>query len=67
MTGSFERMSLRLATLVIGCLVLLVVVAVIVKLLLDDIGRGDTCPYCSAPLAGSVRICPVCHKALGKR
>jgi hypothetical protein len=43
-------MSLRLATLVIGCLILLAVVGVIVKLLADDIGRGDTCPYCSAPL-----------------
>jgi hypothetical protein len=44
------RMNLHLATVVIGCLVVLAVVGVIVKLLLSDIGGGDTCPYCSAPV-----------------
>jgi predicted amidophosphoribosyltransferase len=60
-------MSLGLATVGIGCLMLLTVVGVFLKLVLDNIGRGDACPYCSAPLAPSVRICPHCHKALGKR
>ena len=40
-------MSLRLATIVIGCLMVLAVVGVILKLFLDDIGEKDTCPYCS--------------------
>jgi hypothetical protein len=60
-------MSLGLATVVIGCLMLLTVVGVVLKLVLDDIGRGDTCPYCSAPLAPSVRIYPHSHRAIGKR
>jgi hypothetical protein len=60
-------MSLRLATVVIGCLIVLTVVGVIVRLLLDNIGRDDTCPYCSVTLEPRVRICPHCHKALGKR
>jgi len=45
----------------------LAVVGVILKLLLDDIGEKYTCPYCSASLAPKVRICPQCHKAIGKR
>jgi predicted amidophosphoribosyltransferase len=45
----------------------LVIVGVILRLVLDDIGKKDTCPYCSASLTGKVRICPQCHKALGKR
>jgi hypothetical protein len=61
------RLNLRLATLVIGWLIVFTIVGVIVKLLLDDIGSGDTCPYCSAGLAGRLRICPRCHKVVGKR
>jgi hypothetical protein len=53
-----EGMNLHLTSLVIGCLIVLTAVGVITNLLLDAIGRGDTCPYCSAPLARSVRICP---------
>jgi hypothetical protein len=60
-------MSLRLATLVLGCLITLAVVGVIAKLILHDIGEGDDCPYCSAALAPKVRICPRCHKALGEK
>ncbi len=60
-------MRLGLATVVISCLIVLTIVGVIVRLLLDDIGKGDTCPYCSAPLALSVTICPYCDRALGKR
>ena len=58
---------MRLATLVIGCVVLLTIVGVILKLILDDIGRGDTCPYCSAQVARRAKICPHCHTVLGKR
>jgi hypothetical protein len=32
---------MRLAAVVIGCLIVLAVVGVILKLVLDDIGRGD--------------------------
>lgn len=39
-----------------GCLIVLTVVGVIVKLVLDDIGRGDTCPHCSALLVVPLRI-----------
>jgi hypothetical protein len=67
--GSIERAKarLQLATLVLGCLIVLTVVGVVVKLVLDDIGRGDKCPYCSASLAHKVTICPHGHKALRKR
>jgi hypothetical protein len=58
---------LGLVTVVIGCLILLTVVGVILKLVLDDIARDDTCPYCLAPLARRMRICPHCHRAIGKR
>jgi hypothetical protein len=40
-----------LPTVIIGCLIVLSVVGVILKLVLDDIGKPDTCPYCSASLA----------------
>jgi hypothetical protein len=60
-------MNWERATLIIGCLIVLAIVGVIGKLLLDGSGSGDACPYCSAPLGRSVRICPSCHKALGKR
>ncbi len=54
-------MSLGLGTLAIGCcLILLAIVGVILRLVLDDIGRADTCPYCSAHVARSARICPPC-------
>ena len=58
---------MRLATLIIGCGLLLAIVGTILKLILDDIGTGDTCPYCSAQLTRRARICPQCHTALGKR
>jgi hypothetical protein len=54
---------MRLPILVIA----LAIVGTILKLVLDDIGKGDTCPYCSAQLAGSAKICPHCHTALGRR
>jgi hypothetical protein len=38
------RVNLRLATLVIGCFIVLAVVGVSVKLLLGDFGRGEMCP-----------------------
>jgi hypothetical protein len=60
-------MSLRLANVVIGCAMVLTIVGVILKLLLDDIGKKDTCPYCSASLTLKARICPQCYKALGKK
>jgi hypothetical protein len=65
--GSIERAKVRLQLAVLGCLIVLTVVGVVVKLLLDDIGRGDKCPYCSASLAHKVTICPHGHKALRKR
>jgi hypothetical protein len=43
-----RKWAVRLATLILGCLVLLAIVGGILKLILDDIGRGDACPYCSA-------------------
>jgi predicted amidophosphoribosyltransferase len=52
--------------MVIVCVVSLAMVGTILKLILDDIGGGDTCPYCWAPLARAARICPQCQKALGK-
>ena len=57
---------MRLGTMVIVCVVSLAMVGTILKLILDDIGGGDTCPYCWAPLARAARICPQCQKALGK-
>lgn len=48
----------REAPTVIGCIVLLTTMGVILKLFLDDIGRRDTCPYCSASLTLKVAICP---------
>ena len=58
---------MSLVTVVIGCLILLAVVGVITKLVLGNISKGDSCPYCSGPLARSVRICPHGHQALGER
>jgi hypothetical protein len=55
---------MRMATLIIGCVFLLAIVGGILKLILDDFGTGDTCPYCSARLG---QICPQCHRDLGKR
>jgi hypothetical protein len=47
-------MNLGLATVVIGSLMVLTIVGVIVKLLLDGLGKNDTCPYCSASLTPKV-------------
>ncbi len=52
---------------IIGCAVVLVTAGVLLKLLLDDLGPKDSCPYCSAPGIGHTSICPHCNRALGKR
>jgi len=48
-------MSERLA-LVVGCIVMLTAVGVILRLLLDDMGKKDACPYCSAPAGPGARF-----------
>jgi hypothetical protein len=60
-------MTLGRATLVVGCLIVLAVVGVVTKLVLGDIGKGDTCPYCSASLEPKGEdLCRTVTRLLGK-
>jgi len=46
----------------------LVTLGVIVRLILDEIGRDRlACPYCGSHVMGGPLACPQCHRVLGRR